>query len=106
MHTEQSPDGRIRLGYMTDDHLDKLKPLPLRNSELVDSRTLDPISGGLFDGALVGGDAGGRYGFIDLPEPMPNPAAEESIRQLLGLTKAQFESVLAGEQSLNNFTKS
>jgi DNA-directed RNA polymerase subunit beta len=103
MHTEPHADGRLRIGYMTDDHLDKLKPLPLRNGELVDSRTLDPIPGGLFDVGLVGGADGGRYGVIDLPEPMPNPAAEESIRQLLGLTKEQFESVLAGEKSLDDF---
>ena len=31
---------------------------------------------------------------------MPNPGAEDTIRKLLGLTKVEFESVLAGEKTL------
>lgn len=98
MQTTEKDGERLRLGYLTDDDLEKMRPLPLKNGDLIDGRTMEPVPGGLFDVALVSG--GGRYGYIDLPEPMPNPAAEESIRQLLGLTKAQFESLLAGEKTI------
>lgn len=47
--------------------------------------------------------AQGKTGFrgaIALPERMPNPAAEEVIRKMLGLTAKQFRAVLAGEEDL------
>lgn len=100
MQTSEQKDGALRLGYMTDDDLDKLQPLPVKSGDMIDSRTMEPVPGGLFDVALVGGSGEGRYGFYELPEPMPNPGAEDTIRRLLGLTKAEFESVLAGEKTL------
>lgn len=100
--TVEHGDGNLRLSYMTDKSLDKLKPLPLKNGEIVSFKDMSPVAGGLFDTALVGGS---RWGSIDLPEPLPNPAAEDTIRQLLGLTRKQFEAVLAGNLSLTDLKR-
>lgn len=94
VNTRDLGDGRLRLAMFTDKDLEDNKPLPIANGELVDFSTLTPKKGGLFDESLV---AGNRWGYIDLPEPMPQPAAEDTIRRLLGLTKKEFEQIIAGE---------
>jgi hypothetical protein len=58
---------------------------------------LEPHVGGLFDPALAGAN---KWGVIKLPKAVPNPAFEESIRALTGLTKKEFQAVLAGEAEL------
>lgn len=97
IRTKDMPDGNIRLGPFTDRDLDENKALPLQNGEIVDPYTLEPVKGGLFDEALVGG---GRWGRIDLPEPLPNPAFEDGIRFLLGLKKEQLRDIIAGRAEL------
>ena len=91
------PDGKIRLGPMTDKHLKTLRPLELRSGDLVDSKTLEPVPGGLFDPVLVGG---GRWGQISLDDPVPNPLFEKQIAQLLGIRLADVRRIIAGELSV------
>jgi hypothetical protein len=65
---------------------------------------LKPLKGGLFDESLTGGHGGNRWAHIKLAEPLPNPAMEEPIRRLLGLTEKQFLGVLAGKEQLGSHT--
>jgi DNA-directed RNA polymerase subunit beta len=97
MHAREMGGGKLRLGLLTDKQLEQFKPLKVHSGETIDFRTLAPKAGGLFDPALV---ANKNWGYIDLPEPMPNPAAEDTIRQLLGITRKDFEEVLAGTRPL------
>jgi len=95
--------GKLRLGPMTDAHVDSLKPAEIRNGETVKMTDLSAIEGGLFDPSLVGGSGGsggGKYGKVTLPHAMPNPSQENSIRILLKLTKREYEDVLAGRMDL------
>jgi len=87
----------MRLGPMTDKELDTRKAIKIRRGELVDPKTLDPVPGGLFDSDLV---AGNRWGYIELPFHVPNPAFEDSIMKILGLTKKEFREIMAGRQEL------
>ena len=89
--------GNLRLGPMTDTSLEEMDPTELKNGELVELSTLEPVPGGLFDNALV---ATNRYGKIKLPFPIPNPAFEEPIRRILGLTEKQFRAIMSGEEEL------
>ena len=91
------PGGRERLQFYTDKDLDKAHPIEVRNGELVDLGTMEPTHGGLFDPALTGGNS---WGYIKLPSPLPNPAAEDAILKLLGLTEKQYRAIIAGEQEL------
>jgi DNA-directed RNA polymerase beta subunit len=74
----------------------------LENVETVDWKEgLKPRRGGLFDPELTGGHGGNRWSFIKLHEPLPNPAFEEPIRRLLGLTEDKFMKILSGQDDLN-----
>lgn len=93
---------RTHLMALTDKDVDELAG----DRELTSGETVDwedsqkPIKGGLFDPGATGGPGGRRWTKITLPEPMPNPAFEEPIRRVLGLTGKQFEEVVAGEREL------
>lgn len=97
LHTKDHSGGKIRLGPMTDRHLDELKPVEVKNGGMVDFNTLEPTAGGLFDTALVGNSS---WGAVPLPFPIPNPAMEKSVRRLLGMTEKEMREVLAGRAEL------
>jgi hypothetical protein len=97
MFAKKLGKGRLRLGPMTDKILAQQNPVELKNGELVDLNNFEPISGGLFDPALVGGN---RWGKIGLPKPLPNPAFQKSIMTLLSITKKEFDGILSGKVHL------
>jgi len=88
---EDKGKGVLRLTPMTRSKLDSLQPVEIKNDGIVDLRTLEPKVGGLFDPALV---REGRWGYVQLKEPVVNPAYESVVRTLLGLTKEEFEALL------------
>ena len=97
MFSRNMGGGTRRLGPMTDRELDSRKPIEVRNGELVDSRTLAPIAGGLFDTATTGAN---KWGYIRLPRPVPNPAFEDGVATLLGLSRRQLDAVMDGREEL------
>lgn len=97
MHARDLGKGNIRLGPFTDADLDKQDPITIETGELVDLHTLDPVKGGLFDTALVGSN---KWGRIELPFEIPNPAFEPAIRNLLGLTEKEMREIMAGRMEL------
>ena len=103
------PEGRkLRLMSMTDKDVDILS----EGREITTADTvrgdadLTAIAGGLFDKQLTGGHGGKKWSYVKLAAPMPNPAFEEPIKKLLGLTGPKFESILAGKEQLNGKTGS
>lgn len=66
-------------------------------------KDMRPVKGGLFDERLTGGHAGKRWAHVKLPEPLPNPVMEEPIRRILGLTRRQYEDVIAGRHEVAGF---
>lgn len=96
-HSRRIGGGKERLQFLTDRDLAKLKPLSVKTGDIVDINTLEPIPGGLFDPAITGSKG---WAAIDLPHPVVNPAAEEVVRKMLGLTEKDFRSVMAGEMEL------
>jgi len=73
------------------------------NTHTYDNKTYQPVKGGLF-GLDVFGPQGNQWGYIKLDEPIPNPIMEEPIRQLLDLSKTQYNAVVSGAKQLNNLT--
>jgi hypothetical protein len=88
---EDRGKGTLRLSPMTRKKLDSLDPLEIQNDGIVDLNTWEPKKGGLFDPQLT---MEGRWGFIKLKEPVVNPAYEDTVRTLLGLTKDEYEKLL------------
>jgi len=97
MHAQDLEDGRTRLGFLTDKIVEKFRPVELRNGETIRFSNMSPVPGGLFDPGLVASNSWAR---IPLDEPMPNPAAEKIILQLLGLTRTQLDGILTGTEEL------
>lgn len=90
-------EGKLRLGPFTDKDLSAHEPVEVKHGGMINLRTLEPDPGGLFDPSLAGAN---KWGSITLPTALPNPAFEEAIRTLTGLTKKEFQAVLAGEAEL------
>ena len=97
INTRDLGKGRLRLAPFTDKDLDGHAPVDVENGNIVDTKTLSPIKGGLFDPRIVTGE---KWGRIRLPRSVPNPAYTEAIRSLLGVTQKEMDAVLRGEAEL------
>lgn len=97
INTRDLGKGQFRLAPFIDSDLDAYDPVDVDNGELINMKDLSPITGGLFDPRIVSGD---KWGRIKLPRPVVNPAQEDSVRVLLGLTKSQMQAILRGEEDL------
>lgn len=97
LRMKDEDDGNIRLGAMTDRDVDRYGPVEIKNPGLINLKTLEPETGGLFDNSLVGGN---KWGVIRLPEPVLNPAFEDVARHILGMKRKDLLAVMAGEMEL------
>lgn len=97
IHPRQVRPGVLRLTPMTDKDTDEHGAVEIKNGEMLDLNTLQPVKGGLFDPTLVGTN---KWGKITLPFHVPNPAYEDSIRILLGLKKKEMEAIMSGKMEL------
>ncbi len=91
------PGGKERLTFWTNKDLDKVRPIEVKSGDMVDLASLKPTPGGLFDDALTGANS---WGYIQMPFAVPNPAAEDVVRKLLGMTEREYREVLAGRREL------
>jgi DNA-directed RNA polymerase subunit beta len=74
----------------------------ISSADTYGATSLKPIPGGLFDPEATGSlGEGDRWGYVQLPEALPNPVMEEPLRVLLGLTKKEFDSYIAGDKKVN-----
>jgi hypothetical protein len=101
--TKEVGRGRFRLAPFVDKDLDDQDPIDIENGEIVNSSTLAPIPGGLFDSRVINGD---RWGRIKLPRPVINPSMEDAARVMLGMTKNQMEEIIQGRAELPEALKS
>jgi DNA-directed RNA polymerase beta' subunit len=98
--------GRMHIMALTDRDVDQMAgDREIQNADTVDWKEgLKPRKGGLFDPTLTGGHNGNRWSYIKLHEPLPNPAFEEPIRRLLGLTQNRLEGIIGGTEQINGQT--
>jgi hypothetical protein len=89
--------GTLRLQPFTDKVLQSYDPIEVKNGKMVNTATLDSIEGGLFDAKMV---ANNKWGKITLDQPLPNPAFEKQICQLLNIKLADLRKIIAGEMTL------
>ena len=90
--------GKLRLAPFTDKDLADKNPMEVKNGRMVDTDTLEAIAGGLFDEKMV---ALNKWGKISIAHPMPNPAFEKQICQMLGVKQADLMKVLEGEMTMD-----
>lgn len=94
---------------LTDKEIDKFSSGEVKDAgRMLRGKDLRAEKGGLFDPTIFGKEGGGlkgdRWGHITLDTPMPNPVFEEPILKLTGLRRADFESILSGQQEHNGKT--
>lgn len=90
-------NGIQRLGPTTDAQLEELKAEELTNADMLDSRDWSAVPGGLFD---ISRDERNAWGQISLDTPIPNPAWEEPLKALLGVTGKEYTEILSGQKEL------
>lgn len=83
--------GRRRLTPLTDKELGLKNSQEIANDGILDLGTLEPKAGGLFDPRMVREQ---RWGHITLPFPVVNPAYEDSVRTILGLSQKEYQALL------------
>jgi len=108
-------EGRsLQLVAMTDTDVQNMSSGEITNPETVKWKSkysrdlrgdadLSPVDGGLFDRGITGGMGGNRWSHISLPERVPNPVYEKSIRSMLGLTENELRQVMSGQRDINGF---
>lgn len=97
INTREVGKGRFRLSPFTDKDLDGHAPIDIENGDMINVADMKTIKGGLFDDRIV---TQNRWGRIKLPRPVINPAMEDSVRVMLGMTKKELEAVMHGEAEL------
>lgn len=95
-------DDNIFISPLTNSGVDALaQGRKITSADTMDWDTMTPLKGGLFDVGSTGGVDGKQWSYFELPHPVPNPIAEESIRRILGLTEPKFRAILSGDQDIN-----
>lgn len=87
--------GRLRLTPMTEQELDRRGSVEVKNDGIVDLADFEPKPGGLFDPKMVRDQ---KWGHITLPFPIVNPAYEEQVRILLGLSQKEYQALLERQE--------
>ena len=94
----------INIFPVTDSDITKLSTGEIKNPKFIKAKDMSPEKGGFFDFGLTGGPVGEKWAHLSLPEPFPNPLMEDSLAQILDLSKKDFENILYGKQKLNGLT--
>ena len=90
----------IHMKALTDREINEMAPHEVLSSDTLDPRSGEPVAGGLH-GLDIHGARGDQWTHIKLDHPIPNPAMEDPVRRLLGLTQKQMREVIAGREPLN-----
>jgi len=82
---------------MTNDQVAKMTSgREIKTAETYNPKTFEPIAGGLFGAASVGGAEGNHFGYIQLDEPILNPIMEDNVKSVLGLSGKDFTAIIDG----------
>jgi len=85
------------LGPFTDKDTARVSSGALTKAVMLREKDMAPEKGGLFDPVITGGNSGQRWSHVVLTEPIVNPAFEDPVRRLLGMTNAQYGDAVRAE---------
>lgn len=86
---------------MTDKKVLEMSNGEIKNARQVRAQNLAAEKGGLFDEEVTGGVFGDQWGHIPLNRAMPHPLYEPVVRELCGLTQAEFYGLLGETMHLD-----
>jgi hypothetical protein len=101
INTKRADNGEsLQATPFTDKDFDKFNPIEIENDNIVDFKTMRPLQGGLFDPTLT---VANKWGKITLDKHYPNPAFEDTIISLLGITRKDFNDIITGNETLRKY---
>ena len=89
---------KLQLAPMTDKQVLAMSNGEIKDALAVRAKDLRPEKDGIFDPAVTGGLQGKYWNHVKLAEPVPNPIFEMPIRELLGLTEAEYRDYVDGRK--------
>lgn len=90
-------NGQIKAKPLTDHDILTMSEGKLKEPLMLNSKNLEPESGGLFDQSITGGIKGQKWSHYKLAEPIVNPVGEKPVKSLLGLSTKEFEAITNGK---------
>jgi len=82
---------------MTDKQIKEMSAGEIKKPYAVRGKDFKPIEDGLFDVYKTGGLSGNKFAHIKLPETIPNPMFESTIKILTGLKDSEYSALLSGK---------
>lgn len=81
---------------LTDEDVMAKSNGEINDAHVVVGKNIRPIADGLFDPNITGGLSGTKWTHINLAEPIPNPAAEQAIVNVLGIKNKEYTGLMNG----------
>jgi DNA-directed RNA polymerase subunit beta' len=89
---------KLQLAPMTNKQILEMSNGEIKDALAVRAKDLRPEKDGIFDPAVTGGLQGKYWNHVKLAEPVPNPIFEMAIRELLGITEAEYREYVDGRK--------
>lgn len=94
--------GNIVASPMTDKEILHISNGALKEPLMLNAKNLVPEDGGLYDQAITGGLKGEQWSHYHLAEPLVNPAYENPVKSILGLSTAEFDNITSGRYGVHD----
>jgi DNA-directed RNA polymerase subunit beta' len=98
----QKNGSQYKILPQTDEQVNKMSRGAIKSAEFINAKDLKPRRDGFFDEKITGGLFGTQFNHIELPEKMPNPVFEDSIKKLTGITAAQYQGLIEGTHAIDS----
>ena len=90
-------DGKLTAAPLTDTDILELSHGEIKEPTMLNAKNLEPEEGGLFDQVKTGGLRGTRWSHYKLAESVVNPIFEKPVKNILGLSSVEYESIVSGK---------
>jgi DNA-directed RNA polymerase subunit beta len=95
-------NGMIKATPLTDHQILAQSNGEIKEPLMLNSKNLEPEEGGLYDHVITGGMKGTRWSHYKLAEPIVNPAFENPVKSILGLSTTEFEHITSGKYGVKH----
>jgi DNA-directed RNA polymerase subunit beta len=86
----------LDLRPQTDKEVRKQSNGVVTRPHFMRAKDLGALKDGLMSKELTGGPGGKKWTHFNLKEPIPSPVFEDAIKKVLGITKREFDGIVAG----------
>jgi DNA-directed RNA polymerase beta subunit/DNA-directed RNA polymerase beta' subunit len=95
----------LELRPQTDAEIRKQSNGLITKPQFMRAKDLQALENGLMSKKLTGGPGGTKWTHFNLKEPIPSPLFEDAIKKTLGITKKDFDGLVAGTHGFTDGNK-